>query len=234
MVLGIMQPYLFPYIGYYQLVHAVDKFVVYDDVNFIKQGWINRNRILVNCSDHIFTVPLANQSSFQTISNTEINYKLFPQWKSKFMKTIAGSYSKAPNYTEAAGLIENMLSQNQATISQMAATTIVDIYRYLGLEKEFVLTSAIYKNDDLKAYERVIDICNKENASAYINPIGGQELYSKDIFSQAGLTLNFIRSNKVVYPQFNCEFVPWLSIIDLLMFLSKEQIREYLSAYELI
>ncbi len=229
-----MQPYLFPYIGYYQLVHAVDKFVVYDDVNFIKQGWINRNRILVNCKDHIFTVPLANQSSFQTIAATEINYKLFPQWKSKFMKTLAGSYSKAPNYNEAAALIENMLSQNQPTISQMATTTIVDIYQYLGLKKEFVLTSAMYNNGELKAYERVIDICKKENATAYINPIGGQELYSKEIFTDSGLALNFIKSNKIVYQQFNCEFVPWLSIIDLLMFLSKEQIREYLSAYELI
>ena len=234
MVLGIMQPYLFPYIGYYQLINAVDKFVVYDDVNFIKQGWINRNRILLNCNEHIFTVPLSNVSSFQAINKTEINYKLFPAWKAKFLKTLAQSYTKAPNYAAVSELIDNTLSQNQATISQMAATSIVETCQYLGIEKKFVLTSEIYHNNDLKAYERVIDICKKEGAIAYINPVGGQELYSKEIFMDAGLKLNFIKSKSVTYPQFNCAFVPWLSIIDLLMFLSKEEILAFINSCELI
>ena len=210
MILGIMQPYLFPYIGYFQLITAVDKFVVYDDVSFIKQGWINRNRILLNCTDHIFTVPLSNASSFQNINNTEINYKLFPAWKAKFMKTLAGAYGKAPYYKEAAALIDDMLSQNQPTISQMAVTTITGTCDYLGLKKDFVTTSAGYNNNDLKAYERVIDICKKENAQAYINPIGGQELYSREIFEKEGLRLNFIKSKGITYQQFNCTFVPWL------------------------
>ena len=234
MTLGIMQPYLFPYIGYFQLINSVDKFVIYDDVNFIKQGWINKNRILLNCNEYAFTVPLSNASSFQTIDKTAINYKLFPAWKDKFLKTLAQAYTKAPNYAVVAELVNNVLSQNQETISQMALTSIADIYSYLGLEKDIVPTSACYNNNEFKASERVIDICKKEGATAYINPIGGQELYAKAAFAAAGLQLNFIKSHKIEYPQFKCAFVPWLSIIDLLMLLSKEQIILYLSAYELV
>jgi hypothetical protein len=234
MDLGLMQPYLFPYVGYYQLINSVDKFVVYDDVSFIKQGWINRNRILLNCKDYIFTVPLANASSNAAINKTEINYNLYSGWKGKFMKTLAQSYAKAPNYPAAAELIDSILSQNQPTISLLATDSIVSTCNYLGLKKDYVLTSTGYNNNELRAYERVIDICKKEGASRYINPIGGQELYSREVFTNVGLQLNFIKSKSVTYPQFNCAFVPWLSIIDLLMFLSKEQILEYLSAYELI
>ena len=88
MKLAIMQPYLFPYIGYYQLINSVDKFIIYDDVNFIKQGWLNRNSILVNGKRNLFTVPLENQSSFTKINETLINQKFYPIWKKKFSRQL--------------------------------------------------------------------------------------------------------------------------------------------------
>lgn len=234
MKLGIMQPYLFPYVGYFQLIYAVDKFVVYDDVSYIKQGWINRNRILLNCKDHIFTVPLKNASSYQNINDTEINMNLYADWKKKFLKTITQSYAKAPYYSTVWALLNRVFDKEVTNISELATASITEVCAYLGINTPFEHTSAIYNNNELKAAERVIDICKTETATIYINPIGGKELYNKEVFKETGLDLFFIKSKPVTYAQFNCEFVPWLSIIDLLMFLPEEKILEYIQSYELV
>ena len=233
MKLGIMQPYLFPYIGYIQLINAVDKFVVYDDVNFIKQGWINRNRILLNCKDLMFTVPLKNASSFTPINQTGINDKLYPAWKTGFLKTVTQGYSKAPFFKEVSALLEEVLSSSSETISALGASGLIHICGYLDIKTEFVLSSSIYKNNHLRAQDRVIDICKKEGATVYMNAIGGMELYSKEDFRNAGLELQFIKTQNVPYKQFNCNFIPWLSIIDVLMFNAPEDITRMLGQYEI-
>ncbi len=225
MTLGIMQPYIFPYIGYFQLINAVDKFVVYDDVSFIKQGWINRNKILLNRAEHVFTVPLKNASSFVTIGKTEINHALYAGWCGKFAKTLEQAYSKAPNYRPVRELVMGVLEERHNTISELAAKSITTTCGYLGVATEFVMTATHYNNGELKANERVKDICKKEKADAYLNANGGKELYSKDDFERAGLRLNFIRTNSITYPQWGGEFVPWLSIIDIMMFNTLEAVQ---------
>ena len=234
MKLGIMQPYLFPYIGYIQLINSVDKFVVYDDVSFIKQGWINRNRILLNCRDLVFTVPLKNASSFVPINKTEINEQLYLSWKTKFLKTMVQAYSKAPFFEEIYALSDSVLNTPCSTISELAFAGLQHICAYLGMTTEFVPTSAVYNNNHLRSQERVIDICKKENADIYINPIGGLELYNKDEFRNAGLELYFVKSGKVNYTQFNCDFVSSLSVIDVLMFNGKEQVLQFANEYDLV
>lgn len=235
MKLAIMQPYIFPYIGYFQLVAAVDRFVIYDDVTFIKQGWINRNNILVNNNAHLFTVPLEKASSFTNIKDTFLNPKFYPAWRDKFLKTITQNYKKAPLYSEAFNLVESVLSAECDTISQLATNSITKVADYLGLKTAFVPSSTIYNNSNLKSQERVLDICRQEKASSYINPIGGQELYSRADFSDKGLTLHFIKSRPVQYRQFSeTDFIPWLSIIDQLMFVEKPELTELLNQYDLI
>lgn len=236
MKLAIMQPYLFPYIGYFQLINFVDKFVIYDDVNFIKQGWINRNNILVQGKPFMFTVPLVNQSSFAKIKEIEVNIKLYDSWKKKFLKTIEQSYKKAPYYKEVFDLISNVLDVqgNENSISELATKSLIATSNYLALKTEFVLTSEVYGNQILSGTNRVIDICKKENATHYINPIGGQELYKQDVFEQSGLDLKFIKSLSFSYNQFSLDFVPWLSMIDILMFNSIDQTKLLLDKYVLI
>lgn len=236
MKLAIMQPYLFPYIGYFQLIKAVDRFVVYDDVNFIKQGWINRNNILVQGKPLLFTVPLKNQSSFLKINESLINEKFYETWKSKFLRTIEQSYKNAPYFKDVYTLIDRILNENydDKSISDLAVKSIIEVSKYLEFKTEFVLTSSSYNNHDLNGKERVIDICIKEKALHYINPVGGQELYDKNYFKERNLELNFIKSLPVQYAQFKNEFVPWLSIIDVLMFNSVEETNALLMKYELI
>lgn len=231
-----MQPYLFPYIGYFQLIKAVDKFVIYDDVNFIKQGWINRNNILVQGKACLFTVPLKNQSSFSKINEVFVNKVFYDSWRKKILKTIEQSYKKAPFFKEVYHLIDCILDfdSEDVDISTLARNSLLDIAKYLKIDTEFVFSSTIYKNEDLSGKYRVIDICKKENAVHYINPIGGQVLYEKSFFRNKGLELSFIKTLPVDYVQFDNNFVPWLSIVDVLMFNSIEEVNNLLDRFELV
>ena len=234
MKLAIMQPYLFPYIGYFQLINAVDKFVVYDDVNFIKQGWINRNNILVQGKALLFTVPLENASSFAKINEIELHQKLYQNWKVKFLRTVEQSYKKAPFFDKVFNLIQLVFDSEDQDISKLATTSIIEVCRYLDITTQIVKTSSIYGNDFLSGKERVIDICKIEDTGHYINPIGGVDLYNKDYFNEEGIQLNFIKSLPVTYQQFTEEFIPWLSIIDSLMFNQPTEILEMTKKYELV
>jgi WbqC-like protein family len=229
MKLGIMQPYVFPYIGYFQLVHAVDRFVIYDDVNFIKQGWINRNRILIAGQPRYFTVPLANASSYTSIREIQVCRH---DWRSKLLKSVEHAYKRSPFFSETFPLIESVLLEEESFISKLAFNSILKIAAHLDISTEFVTTSTHYNNAHLKAQERVLDICRMESASHYINPIGGIGLYSKQAFLERGIDLQFIKPKQLKYPQFKNDFVPWLSIIDILMFNGQERTCSFLDEYE--
>lgn len=230
-----MQPYLFPYIGYFQLLAAVDKFVIYDDVNFIKGGWINRNNVLINKKSNLFTVPLTKVSSYTLINETKINLKFYNIWKVKFLRSLEQSYKKAPHFTEVYNLIENVLEiKENDLISELAVNSIKEVSKYLQLGTEICETSEIYNNKTKSGQERVLDICGIEKASQYINPIGGIELYSKNTFKEKGIVLNFIKSKPIIYSQFDNDFSPWLSIIDVLMFNSIGEVNKMINQYDLV
>ena len=231
MKIGIMQPYLFPYIGYYQLIKAVDTFVIYDDVNYIKQGWINRNRILVNGIENMFSIPLKGGPS----QSKKINEMEFlDNTISKLLRTIEQSYKKSPYFSEVYPLITNILTYQEPNTDKFLRYSLNMVMEHLEINTRVLVSSEIEKNNSLKGADKGIDICKQLKGTNYINAIGGQELYSKEIFAENGLILNFIESKPIVYPQFKNQFIPWLSIIDVMMFNSVEKIQEMLDNYELI
>ena len=229
-----MQPYIFPYIGYFQMVHAVDKFVFYDDVNFIKKGWINRNRILVNGKDFMLTVPLLKASQNNLILESYLRKDTYGEWKDKLLQTIELNYKKASHFEEIFPLLKTFFDADYQNISEMAIESVKLVSQYLGLNTEFALSSEAYENRGLERQKRLIDICKIEKANHYINALGGQELYKKEDFLKEGIKLDFIKTLPIEYKQFNNDFVPWLSIIDVLMFNSKEEAQEMLNKYELV
>lgn len=236
MKLAIMQPYIFPYIGYFQLIKSVDTFVFYDDVNFIKGGWINRNKILVNDKEFMFTISLSNPSSFTLISETLICEKKIRRNNVKLLKSIEQSYRKAPYFKLVFPLIDDFFTSfDKTTISEFAIDSVKLVSNYLNLKTEFKKSSLNFdKTKGLDKAERLIAISKKEEAIYYINPIGGLDLYDKKEFDSKGVKLNFLKSKPIEYKQFNNKFKPWLSIIDVMMFNSKKQILEMLNEYELI
>ncbi|WP_341313907.1 WbqC family protein [Paraburkholderia sp. IMGN_8] len=226
MKLAIMQPYLFPYIGYFQLAAAVDKFVFYDDVNFIKNGWINRNRMLLGSEVRYVTVPLAGASPSLKINEVLIQPR--EHWLRKLLESIRHAYAKAPHYLRISELVQQILSAPFEHISLLASHTVVEICKYLEIDTEFVATSATYSNAQLKGAARVIDICAKEQARIYLNLPGGRALYDSKAFSARGVELAFIEPNLCPYSQFDDAFHPALSILDVLMFNSKDCVRDML------
>jgi len=231
MKLAIMQPYLFPYIGYYQLISAVDKFIILDDVNYIMRGWINRNRILVNGEEHIFTAPIVKASQNKKI--TECKLADGP-WKEKLIKTIELSYKKAPYYNQVYDFIVDSLCYPDTNLSGWLTYQIKKTCEFLEIKTVIYNSSGTYQNNDLKGQERLIDICKKEKADQYINPIGGTGLYDKNIFKNNSIRLNFLKSKAISYKQFNSTYIPSLSIIDVMMFNEKEIITCFLDEYELL
>ena len=229
MTLAIMQPYFFPYIGYWQLINAVDIFIIYDDVNFIKQGYINRNAILTNGKAQIFTLELIGASSNKLINEIEIGSNAI-----KVLKTIQQNYRKAPYYDHVILIIEEILNHREKNLAKFIGFSLKKISEYLEIDTKFLYSSDIEKNGDLKAQEKILDLCRNFHATHYINAIGGQELYDKDVFKQNNIKLSFIKTELVEYKQFNDDFIPYLSIIDILMFNSREDVKQMLVKYELI
>ena len=233
MKIAIMQPYVFPYIGYFQLINAVDIFVFYDDVNYIKGGWVNRNRILINNKEAFLTIPCLNKSPNKLIKDISVNISC-KEYKNLLL-TIELAYKKAKYFKAIFPLIEEILLASDMSISELGIKSIISFCRYLDINTDFKISSIDYS--DSKGEEksqRLISISKKIGAENYINPSGGLELYQQDYFSKGGIKLDFIKSNPIVYSQFNNEFIPWLSMIDVLMFNSKDEIHSMLNNYDLI
>jgi WbqC-like protein family len=232
MTLAIMQPYFLPYIGYFQLMNTVDTFVIYDDVNFINRGWVNRNRLLMNGQDVMFTIPLKDVSQNKLINDILISDDA--KWRAKMLKTIEQAYRKAPQYGQVFPIIEYIINNPTNDLSTFLLESLLQIKNYLQIQTALIASSSIYNNTHLKAQERILDICKQTTAAHYINPIGGMELYNKQVFDSQSIKLNFIRSKSVVYPQFKNEFVPFLSVLDVLMFNDVATIQTFLRDFELV
>ena len=218
-----------PYIGYWQLMNAVDTYVVYDDVNYINRGWINRNKILINGQEHLFTIALKNASQNKLINEIEI----FDDF-SKLKKKIELAYKKAPYYEQASIILQRVLDNTDKNLANFIFISLQIVCDYLGINCKLIKSSNIKKDESLHAEAKILDICGVLNATQYINAIGGQELYCKKHFSLCGVKLNFLKSSIEPYRQFSGDFVPGLSIIDVMMFNSPEEIKLMLDKFELI
>lgn len=226
---AVMQPYLFPYIGYYQLVCSSDVFVFYDDVNYIKRGYINRNAILLNGSAHRFTLPVPGASQ-----NVLINTLKFSEDVSKILLTIDQAYKKSNYYSQIMPLIEKVLTQKDREITSLCMAGVEVVFDYLGLQKPKLLRSSDLKYDrSLSAADRLIEISKLNGCSVYVNSPGGRKLYNKEHFQEKGVKLQFINPEISEYSQNSGEFVPYLSMIDVLMWNEKSEAIKLLDSYGL-
>lgn len=232
MKIAIMQPYLFPYIGYYQLISTVDALVIFDDVNFIKKGWINRNRILLREKEYLFTLPLEKASQNKLIN--QIGIVTAQDCKRDLLDLFRHAYRRAPEYEKVYPLIREIILNKENILSKFVENSLRRVAGSLGIKTQFLFSSSIEKTSARKGKDKIIEICRLMHADEYINPIGGTELYDKDEFTRKGIKLSFLKTKDIIYPQFKNNFVPNLSIIDVLMFNPNVKVIDFLDNFELI
>ena len=225
MKLAVMQPYFLPYFGYFQLMASVDKFVVFDDVNYIQRGWINRNRLLLNGEAHIFTIPLSAASQNRRICDTEM---MAGPWRGKLLKTIRQAYLNAPYFKPIFELCEKIVNLKTLSLHEYLVFSLQQMAQQLNILTLIESSSRIYKNSELRGQQRILDICHREQADVYINATGGSDLYDPNVFEANNVQLAFLRPTDISYRQFGKPFVPNLSILDVLMFNSPESVSSFL------
>ena len=225
--IAVMQPYFLPYIGYFQLMAAVDTFVLFDDVNYINRGWVNRNRLLLNGAPFTFTAPLRGASQNRLIREIELADQ--PEWRSKMLRTFHQTYAKGPNYASVSNALERIIMFPTKRLDLFLRNSLGEISNLLALPTRIVESSAVYQNSQLKGKARIIDICRQEQASVYVNLPGGVDLYERGEFANEDVELKFLKPRPTNYPQGGTEHVPALSIIDMLMFNSVPAVQHLLS-----
>ena len=224
-----MQPYFFPYLGYFQLIDSVDVFVIFDDVNYINRGWINRNCILANGQPQRINLALRNSSQNLLINQIEVLDS-----GEKLLKTLAQNYRRAPHFNTVFPLIEASIEYKEKNLGSYLAHSLQSVCVAMGVKAQFVMSSRLQKDNTLKAQEKVLAICQELQATHYFNSIGGRSLYDPKAFLDRGVQLSFLNSRNTFYPQFGKAFCPNLSIIDVLMFNDFQQRRSLLAEYDLM
>jgi hypothetical protein len=228
----VMQPYFFPYLGYFQLFQACDLFVVYDDVQYIKNGWINRNRILINGLPAYVTLPVLREPFRLKINQRQ--YQIDSRILEKFLCKIEGAYRKAPHYDAVMPIIQSIMAYPDSNVAAFNTNLLKRLAAHLGFPVPIVEASKLDMEPNLSGEHRVIAVCRAVDASSYINPIGGIKLYSAEAFAHTGLGLTFLCPRPSEYKQFSEHHVRNLSIIDVLMFNTLDQTRKLLTEYCLL
>jgi hypothetical protein len=229
--LGAMQPYLFPYLGYFQLIKAVDVFIILDTVQYIKQGWINRNYILHQGRRKLFTLPLVRAGSFRPIMDKQIADE--SKSRKKILTLISDSYREAPFFQVVFPLLEEAIGAGERRLDLCLQATLKAVCGYLEIPTPLIPLSRLPLGDGYKGLERILALCRHFQATEYLNPLGGLHLYPSERFAREGVRVFFLKSIPLEYPQFGNPFVPQLSIIDLMMFNPRETLKTFLSAYDL-
>ena len=232
MKLAIMQPYFMPYIGYFQLINAVDLFIVYDNIKYTKKGWINRNRMLRDDKDVTFSLPLKKDSDSLNIVERELSVDFDCD---KLLRQFEGAYWRAPYFEQTFPLLEQIVRYKEINLFRFLHHSITKTCLHLGITTKIKTSSEILIDHTLQSQDKVLALCSAAGATTYINAIGGVALYSKNTFSDKELDLKFLKSNHLEYMQFNDKFLAWLSIIDVMMFNALDVIKSsMLTNYELV
>ena len=227
MRVGIMQPYFLPYIGYFQLINHCDQFVIYDDIEFTKRGWINRNRILANGEPRTITLPVRKDSDFLDIREREISNDFNP---AKMLNLLRESYRRAPFWEANEQRLGEILEFADRNLFAFLSNSLTQVCASLEIDTPLVVSSTLGVDNSLRGSDRVIATCEALGATEYVNPIGGVELYSPENFAEHGLELSFLRSGLSPYPQLGGDFVEGLSIVDALVFFDSADLTERLSS----
>ena len=218
-----MQPYFLPYVGYFQLIASVNLYILYDNIKYTRKSWINRNRLLLNGTDAMFSLPLKKGSDSLDVVERELAAEFD---RSKLLNQFKGAYGRAPQFELTYPVLEQIVRHEEVNLFRYIHHSIVRLCEHLDIKTEIRISSEICIDHNLKGQDKVLALCKAAGANTYINTIGGVELYDKTDFRIQGVDLKFIKSRPFEYAQFGVPFVPLLSIVDVLMFNPMDLVRE--------
>lgn len=232
---AIMQPYFYPYIGYFQLIQAADRFILFDDVQYIRHGWINRNRILKPVEGCQFIImPLAAHARGTLIKDIQIAEA--SKNKDKILRQIEHYKKIAPCYKTVRALMGDCFSTDQNTIAEMNGSYLKAVCDYIGIDFKIEISSQM--NFDYSqvqdAGEWALRMCEQLQVTEYINPAGGMELFDNSQFEKSNIGLRFLQPSLRAYNQRRAYFEPGLSIIDVMMFNEPAAIKNLINDYQLV
>ena len=232
--IAIMQPYFFPYLGYFQLINYVDKMIIYDDIKFTKKGWINRNKL--KSIDGIFniSIPLKKGSSNLSINERYISDQ-WPNHKKKIINKITNSYKNCKYFDCTIQLIKDVLDYDEQRLDKFLFNSIKSASSFLNINTKIIKSSEIELNSKFyKGPDRVIEIIKLSKADRYVNPINGKHLYKKNLFKKKGITLNFLETNyhNEIDNKIKKNFTH-LSIIDIMMNASLNDLNKELKKFKI-
>lgn len=234
MRVAITQPYLFPHVAWYQVIRACDTFVISDDVQFIKSGYINRNRILLAGVPVRFIVPLRRASHAALIGERRISGSA---WIARFLKTVRAAYGRAPHFGEVFPMIEEVVAEPAEMLVDLLERAIVRTARHLGLMQPIVRASSLPVRAGLRKEWRVLATAEAMGARCYLQreTEAARTLYRHEVFAARGIELRFVRIGSLPYAQRGVrEFIPGLSLIDFLMQVAPEDRGRHLMAYDIV
>lgn len=231
--IGIMQPYFLPYIGYFQLMNMVDEFILYDNIQFTKKGWIHRNRMLQNGKDEYFTLPIKKDSDYLNVCDRFLA-DTFTQEKTKLLNRIRNNYGKAPYFDVVFPHLLDIFDYNNINLFNFIHNSLLIISKYLGIQTPITVSSTVDINHDLNGKDKVLALTKAVKGTHYINPIGGMLLYDRQEFEDQGIKLSFFKTNDFSYVQLRNDYIPFLSILDVMMFNDKDKIRTFLQEFVIV
>lgn len=213
------------------MMAEADAFVIYDNIQFTKKGWIHRNRFLMNGTDSLFTLPLKKDSDYKNVCERFLADDFD---REKLLRQIKELYRKATQFDAAYPVMEQIVQNSSQNLFDYIYASIIAVREYLGISSQLVISSTLPIDHSLKSQDKVIAICKAMDATTYINPIGGLELYDKQTFASNGIDLKFMKTGSIAYPQFGNDFIPHLSILDVMMFNTPAEIHKHLKNFSTV
>ena len=230
MTVAIMQPYLFPYPGYFHLAHAADAFVVYGEAQYIRRGYVNRNRLDIGGGERWFTLPVEKAPREAPIDAVGVDPARVAPWRQRFLETFRHAYAKTPYYAPTRALLEGVLAPaHERSVGATARASVAAVTEYLRLDARLVDAAELDYDRTADAQAKIIGMAGALGATRYVNAAGGRALYDADAFAAAGLALRFVAAGPGLPPPYR----PGLSILDALCKFAPATLRDALSDYAL-
>ena len=230
-----MQPYFFPYLGYFAIMHYVDKWIVFDEAQYIYHGWINRNRILNYNKDWQYvTAPIQKHSRDIKIKDVVLANHI--QWRDKLLAQLQQYRKRAPYFSSVIEVVREAVNVQEESLSALNTHVLRAICGYLGISVTIEVFSK--RNWDIgevqEADEWALRISESLGAKQYVNPPNGKMFFDEAKWSKSEIELRFLKIRELEYSQKNAAFIPNLSVIDVMMFLEPAHIREAMERYDFI